>query len=308
MKPSTFTESMLGNNSQPGFITMADTKFVQPLSVSVKQALKFYPDSRYYIYDCGLTEGDRDALRAISPNVVITNWPLLYLPVTLTYTPRFLRMKAAGMARDYLLSICGINNEQRSIKTLIKQSHLEIFFQNKLAIIKHHNDNIKGSFIFLDADAFLINPIDELFDNSFDLGVTLRRPVEHSYAQNNCRLLNVGVMLFLGDNDTNQKLIASWYARARQTKELYSEQTSLTRLLLEKNPDLLKTHSHTDTISIDNTPVRVRVLDCDTYNFSWLEEFVVARDAKHIKILHFKNERFTTPLFKEIASALEIDI
>ena len=38
------------------FISMADEKFIGPLMVSVSQAMHFYPESEYFIYDVGLSE------------------------------------------------------------------------------------------------------------------------------------------------------------------------------------------------------------------------------------------------------------
>lgn len=293
---------------KPNFITMADEKFVGPLRISISQALRFYPDSHFYVYDVGLSEKSKTDLLKNFPNLRIEQWTLQYLPVQLAYNRSFVKMKGLGLLVDYFENLFGKNDFPR-LRSLIKQSHIEIFFQNKLAIIKHHNDCVQSPFIFLDADAFLIDKIDELFDGSFDLGVTLRRKEEQDDSFNNCRLLNVGVMLFLGEYATNKTLIDSWYHTARITNEQYSEQTSLTRLLLDKCPTIFNKLNVTNKLLFtDNREVRVKVLDCNTYNFSWIEELNSRTELNGIKILHFKNERFKTPLFAKIANWLGISI
>lgn len=287
---------------------MADEKFIEPLRISVSQIRRLYPESTFYIYDVGLSEGSRKELEQNHKNVRIIKWTLQYLPVQITYSRNFVGMKGVGILMDYISSFFG-NHQYLRLRSLIKQSHIEVFFQNKLAIIKHHNDTSKQPFIFLDADAFLIDKIDELFDGSFELGVTLRRKAERDASFNNCRLLNVGVMLFLGTYKKNKTLIDEWYTRARTTTELYSEQTSLTRLLLQADQTILTKINTKKKISFSNNQtITVNVLDCNVYNFSWIEELNTREDLSGIKILHFKNERFKTPQFSKIKNWLQIEL
>jgi hypothetical protein len=291
---------------RPNFITMADEKFIAPLEISVSQAARLYPDCLFYVYDVGLSDGSKKRLTQKYQNIRIKSWVLQYLPVQITYSQSFIGMKGIGLLLDYFSSLFGKSDYPR-LKSLIKQSHIEIFFQNKLAIIKYHNDTVQQPFIFLDADAFLIQKIDELLDGSFDLGVTLRRKEERDDSFNNCRLLNVGVMLFLGNFERNKALIDEWYARARKTTELYSEQTSLTRLLLACNSNLLSNVNTREEIVLPGDhKIRVSVLDCQVYNFSWIEELNENGQLSHIKILHFKNERFKTKEFTKVADWLDI--
>jgi hypothetical protein len=288
------------------FISMADEKFIGPLMISVSQAIRFHPESEYFIYDVGLSEKSRKDLLSISKDVHIIPWTLRYLPVELAYSRSFVGMKGIGLLQDFIASLFGDKSFSR-LRSLIKQSHLEIFFQNKLSIIKYHNDTVQRPFIFLDADAFLIKNIDELFNDSFDLAVTLRRKEERSNEFNNCRLLNVGVMFFLGNYETNKALINQWYKNARQTNELYSEQTSLTRLLLRLDPEIFQQMDTVRELKLDDGHLlKVKVLDCNIYNFSWIEELKNEDDLHAIKIVHFKNERFNTEEFRKIGTLLKI--
>lgn len=285
---------------------MADEKFIEPLKISVSQAERFYPNSLFFVYDVGLAEVSKKHLIQKYKNIRIQPWVLQYLPVQITYSQSFVGMKGIGLLLDYFGSIFGKRDFPR-LRSLIKQSHIEIFFQNKLAIIKYHNDTVRQPFIFLDADAFLIQTIDELLDGSFDLGVTLRRKEERNDSFNNCRLLNVGVMLFLGKFEKNKALIDEWYARARKTTELYSEQTSLTRLLVACDRTLFSAiDTKKEIVLPDDQKIRVNILDCQVYNFSWIEELNEADQLSKIEILHFKNERFKTKEFTKIANWLNI--
>jgi hypothetical protein len=177
---------------------------------------------------------------------------------------------------------------------------------NKFLCIEHFNDTYKTKFIFLDADAFIINKFDGLFDGSFDVGVTVRPKQEWSFTYNNCTILNVGVIFFLGEHTANTQLITAWHNELKVIQEINCEQTALTRLLHRCKTDIFTDTQSVQTITVGAEPVRIRVLRCEDYNFNWIEEFDVDKHRHRVKILHLKSGRFETPLFKKIATKLNI--
>jgi hypothetical protein len=56
----------------------------------------------------------------------------------------------------------------------------------------------------------------------------------------------------------------------------------------------------------DGHLLKVKVLDCNIYNFRWIEELKNEDDLHAIKIVHFKNERFNTEEFRKIGTLLKI--
>ncbi|MAZ30042.1 hypothetical protein CL655_02035 [bacterium] len=292
---------------QPDFIAMVDEKYSLPLFTSIKQSLKYYPHSHFYVYDCGLEQSTVAELTVISPQVHVIQWTLEYLPITVGYDRAFVRMKALGMLRDVVKSYFTGTFVNKSLRSFERQQRFEVVIQNKLRVMQHHNETVGRPFIFIDADAFLIDRIDELLDGSYDVGFTVRPKTKHSYAYNRCALLFAGIMWFMGNQKTNQIFFDQWFSEARQCTELWSEQTSLARWLHRLQPDIFDTIGATHTITIHNTPVRIRTLDADVYNNTHIDEYEKTAVPENVKVLHFKNNRFTTPQFATIAKQLNIE-
>ena len=281
---------------------MAEEKYFRPLKISVSQALKFYPNAYYYIYDCGLSDESKVELEEISTKVRIIPWTVRYIPINRIFPKNFQIKKAFGILRNCLLN----KVKNPSLQSFLNEQEFEIKILNKLAIIKYHNDTVNQKFIFLDADAFLVGSIDELLNDDFDIGLTVRRKDEISYETNSCRLLNTGVILFLGKHESNRAIIDEWSLESSKTTEAIIEQTSLSRLIEKKLPSFFDYPLGKHITEIGGERIKIAALSCETYNFNWIEEYSIERN-KNVKILHFKSERFKTPLFEEIAKKLNIN-
>ena len=214
------------------FVSIVDTGYLQPMKVSVQQAVFYYPDCKYYIYDIGLTPEEKDELIAFSKNVFIVDWKLLFTPLQQTYSTKTLLIKLLGVARDVF------TNSSKTINQLYRRYDLEIIYLNKIYVLLHYfkKFNTGNNVVYLDADAFLLNEIDELFATSeVNVYITRRRETELSYKYNNCKLLNAGVLIFTKDHHQNVLFLKEWKTRAENSREYLVEQSSLSRMLLEKN-------------------------------------------------------------------------
>jgi len=291
------------------FISIADETYVEPLMVSIKQATNFYPDVKFYIYNWGLSKKSIEKIKSISGKIEIITWELKLVEVSVKFNSWIFYKKLFQLYtfRTFILNLIK--------KRTILFPHLiydwiifEIKIFNKFLCIKHFNDTYRTNFIFLDADAFIINKFDELLDTSFDLGVTVRPREEWSFKYNNCAILNVGVLFFLGGNIKNTKLINVWHEELKNTHEINCEQTALTRILEKIKPNIFENIKTNQEIMIDSEFIRIRVLPCEIYNYNWIEKFNIERDGDKVKILHLKSGRFKTPLFQEIADKLSINL
>jgi len=164
------------------------------------------------------------------------------------------------------------------------------------------SDYFDGAFLFLDADAVLINTVPELFEMEVDLAVTLRRENEINYEMGNCTVLNSGVLFFGSCRESRKTFLNLWLKKAYETKESIAEQTSLTRLLTEAKDGHLEIG---DTINVQlgkGTSAVIGVLSCEQYNFNWIEELDSEGNCiDGIKVLHFKGVRHTLSQFKALA-------
>jgi len=290
------------------FISIADETYVEPLMVSIKQATNFYPDVKFYIYNWGLSKKSIEKIKSISNNIVFEDWDIKYIQIKINYDNFLLFKKGLGIIRQCFFNFFRKEHKNKSLQNFLNQQEFEIKIFNKFLCIKHFNDTYRTNFIFLDADAFIINKFDELLDSSFDLGVTVRPKEEWSFKYNNCTILNVGVLFFLGGNIKNTKLINVWHEELKNTHEINCEQTALTRILEKIKPNIFENIKTNQEIMIDSEFIRIRVLPCEIYNYNWIEKFNIERDGDKVKILHLKSGRFKTPLFQEIADKLSINL
>lgn len=289
--------------SKVDFITMAEDTYVKPLLVSVAQVKKFYPEATFYIYDCGLSPKNAQALKDAADNVVLEKWTIQFFKIRNIYTKRRLLKRGVQLIGDSITRLLQLRDNNPHADLIISQHEFEIKIRNKLEILRHHNHSVRLPFIFIDADAFIIDRIDELLDNSFDVGLTLRGG-KLDYRFNFCRLLNVGVMLFLGTYAKNTAIIEDWAQEANRTKEAYNEQSSLSRLLLRKEPQIFEKMGDIHNLDFAEHVVRVKILNSKIYNNTQVQNYLQETNKHDIKVLHFKIGKFNKPYFEEIVAKL----
>ena len=214
------------------------------------------------------------------------------------------------MMRDVFKNFFSKEVTDKSLRSFIAQQDFEIKIQNKLAIIKHHNDTVQRPFVFIDADAFIIKDFNELLNSEHDIAFTLRPISEHRYGHNQCSLLFAGIFWFTGPYQTLQVFIDRWYEESRKINEINSEQTSLARWLHRLEPTIYNSIDTEHVLTLDDTQhtmVNIRILDAEKYNNTNIDNFDLKEALKNITVLHFKNSRFETPQFEKIATELQIE-
>lgn len=264
------------------FITIADSKFIRPLKYSVRQVKNIYPESKMHIYDWGITDEHKEILKKENGNIEFIKWKFNPIDIKITF-----RKKIISKISKILKSNLILDHEYR-----------EDAFVNKVLCIKDFADKNKGKFIFLDADAIIINNIDEIIkDDSFDIGLTIRKKDELSLKYNNCRVLNLGVMFFMSSQ--NSEFCDMWLKEVNKSKEDIRDQSPLTRMIYKSKKDFKK-----ENFKINN--IKVKIFPCEIYNYNWIEEFDLKEDREIVKILHFKSNRYLDNSFDKFIKKLEI--
>ena len=301
--------NLVSQASNFSFLCVADSRFFLPLKVSVSQAQRFYPECKFIIYDWGLTDEQTKHLTN-QKNVVIRSWEFKYADLNFNLSTL---QTLQYLLRAQTLKQLAANIIKRP-KTLFKADPLFNVYSfgqkmyNKMLCIQDSLSKSDEKLLVIDADAFLINSIDEILNDDFDLGVTVRRQPEFNFKYNECTILNGGVVFLFGSSETNTLIVQDWLNEFLNNTEIHNEQTALTRLIQRQLGIAVFEELETKhTLATSNeTRYSLRLLSCDKYNFNWIEEYVKNPNKNSIKILHFKSGRFETLLFEEIAKELNI--
>lgn len=149
----------------------------------------------------------------------------------------------------------------------------------KLLVLRESLKQTKSDLIvWMDADAFILKPIDNLLNDDFDVAITKRWESEIiKFKDRNLfeysKYINAGV-IFFKNNTKARKFIDLW-----DQKIIDSDQRALNDLLEEN----VSKFNYGDTFTLDD--IKVKVLSCKEYNNYKYKE-IEAGD--NIKIIHFK--------------------
>ena len=276
------------------FVTIGDDAFFDSIEISVQQAHRFYPDASFYIYDWGFTDTQRASLRAESNVEEIVSW------TDWEEVDAINRRASLQHLKRHLYRFLPIS--YASSGEIEKNREREQNYAQKPFCLLDCLKRCRSRLIYLDGDAFLVNRIDALLDEDFDVGVTLRRPEEIVNKQNQCQVLNAGVLVFNGPPTRTEAFLRQWIRRMESTYEYLVEQTALTRLIEDGCPGVFDQYYNREQLALPEREVTVNVLPCERYNFNWIEEGV---DPDTTSIVHFKGGRHDEGQFRKLLREIE---
>ena len=274
------------------FMTIGDRSFFHTIAYSVKQTAKFYPDARFYIYDMGFSASQVAELR--DGNTTVVPW-----------ANKTARLPARAYARVLLPLM--LKGPRWFIAKGPARLHRNLrIFAGKPKCILDCLRRSDGDVVFLDGDAFLVNDIDAVVSEDFDVGVTMRRLGEIIYPRKNgeCRVLNVGVMVFKGGARRLESFMRRWSDEVKVTDDFCIEQTALTNLVATTRDDIYDDFNKIGILDLGDDRIKIKVLPCETYNFNWIEE---GFDLEKNRILHFKGGRHSVEKFEELKRRIGLD-
>ena len=282
------------------FVIMGDEKFFDCILLSMRQAQKYYPDSKLYIYVWGFTREQVVKLGQEIDNVHIIDWKGIFNSVRAVHVLTF-QYWFKQVIKKYLFFSDGPKDSLYERVSKFKR-HEYLLVQKPFCMLDCAQ-RIRGKMVVLDGDAILVNRIDELLTDNFDVGVTLRRMHEIRYGKNECQVLNSGVIAFNGTNDKTISFIKKWIQTMQFTYEYLIEQTALTRMIGKENPGIYCKYYQTGVVNASGKSVVVKIFPCEVFNFNWIEEGV---DKSKNKIVHFKGGRHDAAQFAKLIEKLDL--
>ena len=289
-------------SNSKSIITIGDTNYFPSIALSALQARKLHPECSFVIYDWGFTEGEKEFLQGKAGARVI-DWQCNFKdnpipPASLTTRITSTLFSAAPLKVKLMLIKATISdmakNGQKGKEWLLAQK--------PYSLLDWSNRNPEGTILFLDGDAFLMAKIDEIWSEQSELAVTVRRNNEINFSYGHCQVINTGVIAFSGTTETRQKIIQSWINTMQGKFEYLAEQSAMTRMVF--NHEQAVKQNSVKQFDTQSGVYSARILDCDTYNYNWIEEGV---DPIKNKIVHFKGGRHSGERFWDLAKSLGLE-
>jgi hypothetical protein len=284
---------------KPIFVLMGSEDYYYLIGANIRQLHTIYPDAEILVF----AWGPSPLILTHERNVTIIDWrervedtqdllaiysleEITKLAIAFNQrTPRgiFQRIRKAFIKRFPRSWIT--KNMQN--KALIYENML---MQKVRCLMAASDLHPTRSLMFLDADAFVFENIDEIFDHDADIVLSIVRPQKVEWTYNLCNVLTVGV-IFLGDHkQARDALFKQWWPATQKCTEFCKEQSALVRLLAAKTQTLFKSGAE-EFVSFDGVNIRFKIVDADMYNRH--ELYTIAHWADeaipYAKIYHFSN-------------------
>jgi len=250
---------------QINFMTIGDKNYFPFIHLSIKQITKFYPSSKIYIYDWGFTPTQKKKINSLS-NTILINW---------------------SEKLDLVSGYKTIKRNYEGFSPIGDCRRIEYLLTQKPICMLDCAKRIKENLIFFDGDAMLINPIDEIFEDNYDIGVTIYNKDMLIFIFMEIRewsLINSGVIFFKLETIKMQLFIQEWIKEIKNCQRFMMEQTSLNSLIKGKDKDFLTKFYNIKTITLSNTEFKIKAFPASIYNFF---RIYAGYDDKKVKFLHF---------------------
>jgi hypothetical protein len=150
--------------------------------------------------------------------------------------------------------------------------------------------NTDDDVAWIDGDATIIDDIHEVFDSSFDVGITVRPKRQNKKTH----YINAGV-LFFKNNIESRLFLEDWidamgpvpdFHKMTVRPEGYSDQTILEEKILLPNIQGALWDQFGSVHTVHGA--RVKILECETYNNYWLWRQAHYGPPNGTRVLHFK--------------------
>ncbi len=162
-------------------------------------------------------------------------------------------------------------------------------------------------FFFLDADAYLVERLDGVYDGDPDVIMPMLEPEKQRWEPNTCHALSDGIMGFGADVKARTAFLDAWYAALETNTERLRVIASLSRVVevREKNRDTGVLESWTlGTVDFDGVPVKIRTIPNHIYN-SVLNHEYDGGDLSKVKVLHLSGVAQNQALFDRFIGIVE---
>ncbi|MHA1598827.1 MAG: putative nucleotide-diphospho-sugar transferase [Alphaproteobacteria bacterium] len=296
------------------FLTAGDANYYFLLRENCVQVRALYPDARILVYDFGLQAAQATALEEDFPPLQVIDWRAQIddiddFSANVTDTQRHKlalafnarKQGAAKRLRKFILKRFPESGISKAIEA--KALRFENLLAQKIRCMRDASERVGAEpLVFLDADAMLFKPIDDVFDDdAADVTVTVIDKISWEY--NFCFVLNSGVIFFGPNVEARDALLDGWWRATLLNEEWLREQTALVRMLEAAGGRQMFRGGQTENLKIGDAHVRVHVAACSEFNFYDMEN-IEPQDFPDARIYHFTGRRQQPAMFAPIMEYL----
>ena len=181
----------------------------------------------------------------------------------------------------------------------VSKRRAEKYSMKPKVILDAMNNTDEKTVVWIDGDAILVNPIDEINEDlSFDVALTVRPKRFNKKTE----YINAGVV-FLKNNKMAKAFVTKWIAAVPKMSKMfkintvrkspisYCDQKALEEKLILPNIEVVPWDAF-NTVQKIICGINVKFLDCERYNnWALVQKSVWKPPGKDVKILHFKGHQ-----------------
>lgn len=277
-------ENVADRNREPGlssneitfvFIGTQDYHFM--ILENIRLLRKLYPTSPVLVYDWGDDDG-KPSGTTFPEDVEIIDWTsrvgdTLYLLDIYDLNHKIELGKALNSREGnswvrraikfFLKRFPGSIISKRAVERALRYENLLL---HKSYMLQDCSERLAGRrFFLLDADAYLVDYVDDIFDENADV-ILPRDPSEKlCWDINQCSGISTGIVAFGPNREARDAFLSEWYSAIENNAEHLRELAALTRLIKDKAPALLDDFT-TLPVNFGRETVRIRMVPNDIYN------------------------------------------
>jgi uncharacterized protein YacL (UPF0231 family) len=149
--------------------------------------------------------------------------------------------------------------------------------------------------VFIDADAIVLNRIEEVFNYNFDIAVTLRSEDERNVTR--YPPINAGVIFLNVEKSWFNDFIEQWVSKMKDVETLIEEQRALSRLVSAGNDTFYDDYYNQNEVEIRDDTISIMTLPCKKYNYYSLDD---GFSKKENNIIHLKGWKHTEKKYDDL--------
>lgn len=304
-----------GSSDDLTFVYLGTTDYHFMILKNIELLRRVYPGCRIMVYDWGDGNGEKSGTVFPAGVEVIDwsdrvkdTWPLMdvygekrLIEIGKAYNSRLPGGFRRRATKFFLKRFPGSAIARRRIAQGVRYENLLV---HKSYNLRDCSRRLSGKrFFLMDADAYLVDRIDEIFAGDPDVIVPMAEREVHRWDYNNCHGLSTGVMGFGARTAARDAFLGEWYDAVAGNDEWLRELAAMNRLMKSKDPGFFDDWG-LRVVRFRQVDVKIRTIENRVYNCGYNYEGAPA-DFDRVKILHLAGIAQRPHLFEQFIGKVE---